>query len=95
MFDTGRVSTNPPKNDAWNDPAHWYHTWVRFDRSNFPPMPGLILDWHHQGPRWKAWAIWLDHRGSLRTRPTQGWVESKYLRPAKSDINIWNDGPWR
>lgn len=67
---------------------------VRFDGSNFPPMPGLVLDWQRTGARWKAWVVWIDER-ALRERPVQGWVEAKYLRPAESDINVWNDGPWR
>ncbi|GAB3862588.1 hypothetical protein GCM10028801_28350 [Nocardioides maradonensis] len=25
----------------------------------------------------------------------QGWLPVAVLRPAKSDINVWNDGPWR
>jgi hypothetical protein len=23
----------------------------------------------------------------------QGWVHAEHLRPAKSDINVWNDRP--
>jgi len=37
----------------------------------------------------------LDRRTSDPRAPTQGWIEAKYLRPAESDINVWNDGPWR
>lgn len=69
--------------------------WVRFDRSTTAPFPGLILDWRQTGTRWSAWVIWLDDSCGARKRVQQGWVAADRLRPAKSDPNIWNDGPWR
>ena len=41
-----------------------------------------------------AWVIWIDN-GSLREGVRQAWLPRSVLRPARSDINIWNDGPWR
>jgi hypothetical protein len=57
-------------------------------------MPGLVLDWRRKGSNWSAWVIWID---STHARPqvVRGWVPAEHLRPAKSDINVWNDGPWR
>lgn len=88
------MSANPPKNDAWPQPARWEHCWVRFDRANYPPpAPGLILH-RTEKPPWKAWVIWLDNRGQ-GIKVQQGWLPFDVLRPARSDINVWNDGPWR
>jgi hypothetical protein len=89
------VSANPPKNDAWPQPRRWRHCWVRFDRRNYPPpAPGLILDWRCERGHWFAWVIWIDN-GSLREGVRQAWLPLSVLRPARSDINVWNDGPWR
>lgn len=91
----GLVSANPPKNDAWPQPKRWVHCWVRFDRGNYPPpAPGLILDWRKVDGKLKAWVIWIDNRGR-GDQPKQGWLPREVLRPARSDINVWNDGPWR
>lgn len=86
---------NPPKNDAWPAPSTWRHVWARFDRSNLAPLPGLILDWRRQGTKWSAWVIWTEVPGTGKWDVRQGWVPSRYLRPARSDMNVWNDGPWR
>jgi hypothetical protein len=88
---------NPPKNDAWPPPRSWRHVWVRSDRGTSAPLPGLILDWRQTGARWSAWVIWLDDNFGVgsRKRVHQGWVPADRLRPAKSDPNVWNDGPWR
>lgn len=88
------MSANPPKHDAWPQPRHWRHVWVRFDRSNTAPLPGLVLDWRRKGTRWSAWVVWLDTRYP-RPKTEQGWIDAQHLRPARSDINIWNDGRWR
>ncbi|GAA1761475.1 hypothetical protein GCM10009795_004890 [Nocardioides hankookensis] len=90
------MSTNPPKHDAWPQPGHWRHCWVRFGRGNYPPpAPGLILDWRREGARWWfAWVIWLDNT-HLRDSIQQAWLPATVIRPAKSDINVWNDGPRR
>ncbi len=89
------MSANPPKNDAWLQPRRWRHCWVRLERRNYPPpAPGLILDWRRERGQWFAWVIWLDN-GSLREGVRQAWLPLSVLRPARSDINIWNDGPWR
>ena len=58
------------------------------------PAPGLILDWRRERGQWFAWVIWVDN-GSLREGVRQAWLPLSVLRPARSDINIWNDGPWR
>lgn len=89
------MSSNPPKNDAWPQPRRWRHCWVRFGRGNYPPpAPGLILDWRRERGRWVAWVIWLDNTG-LKDTVRQGWLPLSAIRPAASDINVWNDGPWR
>ena len=36
--------------------------------------------------------MWLDDTGR-QPRICQGWLPVTVLRPAKSDINVWNDGP--
>jgi hypothetical protein len=70
--------------------------WVRFDHSNAAPLPGLILDWRQTGARWSAWVVWIEDGSSpSRRRIRQGWLPAERLRPAMSDRNIWNDGPWR
>jgi hypothetical protein len=70
--------------------------WVRFDHSNAAPLPGLILDWRQTGTRWSAWVVWIEDGSSpTRRRIRQGWLSAERLRPAMSDRNIWNDGPWR
>ena len=56
--------------------------------------PSLILDWRCERGQWFAWMIWIDN-GSLREGVRQAWLPRSALRPARSDINIWNDGPWR
>ncbi|KRA30989.1 MULTISPECIES: hypothetical protein [unclassified Nocardioides] len=90
------MSANPPKNDAWPQPRRWRHCWVRFGQGNCPaaPAPGLILDWRREGRRWLAWVIWIDNTGR-RDTVRQAWLPVSAIRPAKSDINVWNDGPWR
>jgi len=89
------VASNPPKNDAWPQPKRWRHCWVRFGHGNYPPpAPGLILDWRRESGRWTAWVVWVDNT-SLKERVYQGWLPVAVLRPARSDINVWNDGPWR
>jgi hypothetical protein len=89
------MGANPPKRDAWPQPQAWLHVWVRFNQGQQPPpMPGLVLEWRRQGTRWSAWVIWVDD-SRLRRERKQDWIDAKYLRPARSDINIWNDGPWR
>ncbi|GAB7003968.1 hypothetical protein JCM18899A_14400 [Nocardioides sp. AN3] len=91
------MSSNPPKNDAWPQPVRWRHCWVRFGRGNYPPpTPGLILDWarDRRTGKWTAWVIWLDNTG-LQDTIKQGWLPVSVIRPARSDINVWNDGPWR
>ncbi len=87
---------NPPKNDQWPTPKRWRHVWVRLDKSNLPPLPGLVLDWRREGTRWSAWVVWVEE-GRLQPgyRVRQAWIRSDKLRPATSDINVWNDGPWR
>ena len=86
----------PSKRDAWSQPARWAHCWVRFDRSpQPPPAPGFVLDWKKDQGAWKAWVIWLDNSSGRGERIMQGWLPIAVLRPAKSDINVWNDGPWR
>jgi hypothetical protein len=91
----GSVGMNPSKRDAWPQPARWSHCWVRFTRApQPPPAPGLILDWRRDRQQWRAWVVWIDHTGSGQT-VKQGWLPLSVLRPAKSDINVWNDGPWR
>ncbi len=89
------MGMNPPKNDAWPPPRRWRHVWVRFDKTNLAPLPGLVLDWRRAGTRWSAWVIWIDHRAGPSDRIQQGWIQAERLRPARSDPNIWNDGPWR
>jgi hypothetical protein len=37
----------------------------------------------------------LIDNGSLREGVRQAWLPLSVLRPARSDINFWNDGPWR
>jgi hypothetical protein len=59
-----------------------------------PPAPGLILDWRRESGRWKAWVVWIDNT-ELKERICQAWLPVSVLRPARSDINVWNDGPWR
>jgi hypothetical protein len=44
--------------------------------------------------RWSAWVVWID-TSHPKPRILQGWVPADNLRPARSDLNIWNDGPWR
>jgi hypothetical protein len=69
---------------------------VRFGRSPQPPPgPGFMLDWKNDQGVWKAGVIWLDNRSGRGERIMQGWLLVTVLRPAKSDINVWNDGPWR
>jgi hypothetical protein len=55
-----------------------------------PPAPGLILDWRRVRGQWFAWVIWIDN-GSLRQGVRQAWLPLSVLRPARSDINIWNE----
>lgn len=89
------VGMKPSKRDAWPQPARWSHCWVRFGRTpQPPPAPGLILDWRRDRHQWRAWVIWLDNTGNGQT-VKQGWLPVEVLRPARSDINVWNDGPWR
>jgi hypothetical protein len=86
---------HPPKNDAWPQPKRWHHCWARFGHgSQPPPAPGRILDWRREDRRWEAWVTWLDNT-SVQPRTCQGWLPVTVLRPANSDINVWNDGPWR
>ncbi|MDF1605884.1 hypothetical protein [Nocardioides sp. YIM 152315] len=47
-----------------------------------------------EGARWFAWVVWLDNT-HLRDTVQQGWLPASVIRPAESEINIWNDGPWR
>lgn len=54
-----------------------------------------MLDWKNDQGVWKAGVIWLDNRSGRGERIMQGWLLVTVLRPAKSDINVWNDGPWR
>lgn len=72
------------------------HCWVRFGHGNYPPpAPGLVLDWRRESGRWKAWVVWIDNNG-LKKRICQACLPVSALRrPARSDINVWNDGPWR
>lgn len=86
------MSANPSKRDAWPEPTQWRHCWVRFDHSKLPPMPGLVLDWQRIDGRVKAWVIWIDYRGEGE-QPRHGWLSPEVLRPAKSDINVWNSRP--
>ena len=67
---------------------------MRFGRGNYPPAPGLILDWRCVRGEWQAWVIWLDNL-TLRDTIQQGWLPLAVIRPARSDINVWNDGRWR
>src|SRR4051812_35997652 len=86
---------HPPKSDAWPQPKRWHHCWARFGHgSQAPPAPGLILDWRREDRRWKAWVLWVDNTG-VQPRICQGWFPVTVLRPANSDISVWNDGPWR
>jgi len=39
--------------------------------------------------------VWIDNNG-LKKRICQACLPVSALRrPARSDINVWNDGPWR
>lgn len=94
MFYPVVVGMNPSKRDRWPVPTSYRHVWVRFGTTpQPPPFPGLVLDWRKAGEHWVAWVIYLDT--TIRTEVRQGWLEAKYLRPAASDWNVWNDGPWR
>lgn len=70
--------------------------WVREDRhvAYPPPQPGLVLDWRKVGRHWKAWVVWIDSSYD-RPRIRQEWLPADVLRPAISDLNVWNDGPRR
>lgn len=41
-----------------------------------------------------AWVVWIDNTG-LKERICQAWLPVSVLRPARSDINVWNDDPLR
>ena len=56
-------------------------------------MPGLILDWRRKNG-WQARVLWIDNR-HLREVIREEWLPARQIRPAPSDINVWNDGPWR
>lgn len=89
------MSANPPKNDAWPQPRQWRHCWVRFGKGAYPPpAPGLVLDWRKERGHWRAWVIWLDNNG-LQPAIKQAWLPAEAIRPAKSDINVWNERRWR
>lgn len=55
-------------------------------------MPGLVLKWELHKGRWRAWVIWVDTTYS-RPEIRWDWLSTKEMRPAKSDINVWNDRP--
>jgi hypothetical protein len=61
--------------------------------TRLPPQV-LILDWRRERGQWFAWVIWVDN-GSLREGVRQAWLPLSVLRPARSDINVWNDRPRR
>lgn len=53
-------------------------------------MPGLVLKWELHKGRWRAWVIWVDT--TYRAPEIRhAWLPISEIRPAKSDINIWND----
>jgi hypothetical protein len=84
------VSFTPSKRDKWPPPRQWKHVWIRQSRAPHPaPYAGLVLAW--RGPKWEAWTVWVDERDQVH----QGWLPAAQLRPAMSDWNVWNDGPWR
>ena len=60
-----------------------------------PPAPGLVLDWRRESGRWKAWVVWIDNNGLKKPICQACLPVSALRRPARSDINVWNDGPWR
>lgn len=53
-------------------------------------MPGLVLKWELHKGRWRAWVIWVD---TTYAKPEirWDWLGVDEMRPAKSDINVWND----
>ena len=96
MFYSDAGGNEPAKDDAWPPPRSWRHVWIRFDHSNAAPLPELILYWRLTGIRWSGWVVWIDNdSGPSWRRVRQGWIPAEHLRPAISDRNIWNDGPWR
>jgi hypothetical protein len=87
---------NPSKRDAWPQPKQVRHVWVRLDRRapSPAPAPGLVLDWQRDRRSWRALVVWIDS-SSIRPCTRTEWLPVEVLRPAKSDPNVWNDGPWR
>jgi hypothetical protein len=88
---------NPSKRDAWPQPRSFRHVWVRLNRraATPAPMPGLVLEWERdRRGRWRAFVVWIDST-LLEPRTRMEWLPVDVLRPAKSDPNVWNDGPWR
>jgi hypothetical protein len=53
-------------------------------------MPGLVLKWELHKGRWRAWVIWVDTTYAA-PEIRHAWLPLREIRPARSDINVWND----
>lgn len=67
--------------------------WVRFTATPYPaPYPGLVLEWRRtRAPgHWEARVVWVEDARPGKALVKDGWVAAEFLRPARSDWNIWD-----
>ena len=63
-------------------------------RQLFAPGAGADLGLAPRVGPLEGVVIWIDNSG-LKQRVCQACLPVTVLRPARSDINVWNDDPWR
>lgn len=86
------MSANPSRRDRWPPPKRVHHVWVRFTAAPYPPpYPGLVFEWRKSrgSGRWEARVIWIEDAAPGRKAVKDGWIAEDFLRPARSDWNVW------
>lgn len=76
--------------------------WVRLSHAPTPaPFPGLVIEWRADGSvelgtrRHLALVVYIDENaydaatGRHRPRYCMEWLDSRQLRPARTDYNDW------